>query len=117
MLRTREILRTGRISRCTGMDKLVREVKDAVVEAWHTPAALRTVRSVPPVRTRVELAIDPVLLMHLQCGEAQELVNELCVWMKQLNVEYRLGYTPQMNKAMGQTAGHVIVVGIFVTNR
>lgn len=117
MLQTGEILKIGRISRCTSMDKLVREIKDAVVEAWHSPEALRTVESVPDVRTRVELALDPVLLMHLQCGEAKELVNELCVWMRQLNVEYRLGYTPQINKAIGQTAGHVIVVGIFMTNR
>lgn len=110
MAKLHEILRMGRTSRARRIDILVREVKDLVVEAWHTPQALQSVKGNHDVRTRVELAMDPALFKDLQAGEASRRVKDLCAWMQNLRVEYAIGYTPARHSKAVQSVGHAIAV-------
>jgi hypothetical protein len=108
-----EVFHLGRTSRTRRIASLVREVKDLVADAWHSPQPLQSAALGQALRTRVGLAISPELFPDLPAKEARHQLNELCQWLRSFNVEYSIGYSPAQTQQDRGPQGHYLTVEVF----
>lgn len=94
MHKTIEVLSLRRRSTAANVVALQQAVRSVLADAWHSPAGVLSMSQPGCVRTRVGIALDPRLLRNMHAAQATQLTHELCCWMRDLHIEYTVGYQP-----------------------
>lgn len=110
---TELIHRKSQISHSKRLGALVLEIKDLVVDVWHSPQAMQSLEGSASTKTRLDLVLDTNLLRNLRAAEASQHMDGLCSWLVSQQVEYSIGYLPGQAGAAGKSGGHWTTVRIF----
>jgi hypothetical protein len=113
MLQSPEIFSLRRQSDAKSVEALQHAVQSLLADAWHSPVGFLSATQPGQVRTRIGIALDPRLLRRLHARDAVGLTHDLCRWMRNLHVEYTLGYLPQSASSPLDRAGHRLEVELI----
>lgn len=112
MLTTTEVLNLERVSQAKKFSALAQDIRDAVVDGWHTPEVIGACAT-RAVVTQLECAIDPQLLLTLSASEARAGMSGLVLWLKGKQVEYTLAYRVAPAHQSADSKGHRLALKFF----